>query len=432
MSIELITLLMFGSMVVLMMLGIPLGAVTGAIAATFMIGFYGLNGTMLIASRIYSFADSFVLVALPFFIFMAAVMERTGVARDLYDAISAWSGRMPGGVAVTTTVVAILLASMTGIVGGEIVLLGAIALPQMLRLGYDRKLSMGAISAGGALGSMVPPSINLIIYGLTANVSVSSLFKASIIPSLLMGGTYIVYILIRCVLDPRLAPAPTDPGTLSLGDKFRLLKGILLPVLIAGSVLGSIYLGIASVSEAAGIGAAAMIFAAWVRGALSWEMIRDASIQTVRTSAMILWLIFGAVALIGVYNLLGGITFIQNLMTNLPVTPILVIAFMMLVWIVLGMFMEGMAICLLTVPIFAPIVASFGYDLIWFGVLFSITCQIGYMTPPFGSAAFYLKGVAPPGITIEEIYNSYWPFIGLQTLTLLIVIAFPILALWTV
>jgi tripartite ATP-independent transporter DctM subunit len=431
MSIELITLVMFGGMVVLMLCGVPLGVATGSIAAVFTIGFYGFENVTLLTNRINSFIDSYVLISLPFFVFMASVMEQSGIATDLYNAMSVWAGKLHGGVAAMTTGVGMMMAVMSGVIGGEIVLLGLIALPQMLRMGYNRKLAIGTICAGGSLGTMIPPSITLIVYGLMVSKSISDLFLAAFIPGTIMGLSYITYILIRAYLNPALAPiASAEERNISLLEKIKLLKGVILPILIAFSVLGAIYGGITSVTEAAGIGAAAMIGAAWIRGKITWAIIVAASKQTIRTSAMVLWLIFGAVAFIGIYNLLGGGDFVQHVMAAIPVSSFMIIVIMCVIFVILGCFMDHTSICLLTIPLFAPIVEKLGYDLIWFGIIFSITCQTGYLSPPFGTAAFYLKGVAPKDISLDEIFRSNFPFVGMQLLNLAFFLCFPKIVLW--
>jgi tripartite ATP-independent transporter DctM subunit len=223
---------------------------------------------------------------------------------------------------------------------------------------------------------------------------------------------------------------PFEERNIPLADKLRLLKGLILPMGIAFGVLGSIYTGVAAVTEAAAVGVAGTIFAAWVRGELSWELLRGACHQTMSTCGLLLWLTFGATALIGVYNLLGGIRFIHDAMTDLPFAPIVVVMLMMAVLIVLGLFMDWVGILLLTMPIFVPIIQSLGYDPIWFGILFCINMQISYLSPPFGPAAFYLKSVAPPEISLQDIYRSLWPFMLLQITAMLLVMAFPQIALW--
>ena len=431
MSIEILTLIMLGSMVVLLVIGLPLAFVTGIIAFGFALFLYGPFALPLIASRIYGFVSVYALIAVPMFVFMASVLERSGIARDLFGAMHVLSGNLRGGLAIQTMAVAVLMAAMTGIIGGEIVLLGLVALPQMLRLNYDRQLAIGTVCAGGGLGTMIPPSIVLIFYGLTAQVSIGDLFLATVIPGLLLAGIYIAYILIRCYINPDLGPpAPVEERNLSFAEKLVMVRDILLPVLVVFMVLGSIYGGIASVSEAAGMGVIGVILCTWIRKELKWQLIRESLHQTMMTCGVILWLVFGATALIGVYNLMGGIDFVKNLMTGLPFPPIMILLIMMAILLVLGFFIDWIGIMLLTMPVFVPIVVEMGYDPIWFGILFCMNMQISYLSPPFGPAAFYLKGVAPPEISLQDIYNSLWPFMALQILGLAIVMAFPQLALW--
>ncbi len=431
MSIELLTVLMFGSMLVLLALGLPLAFVTGLIGVTFCLGLYGPNGLQLIASRIYSFMSEYALVSVPMFIMMASLMERSGVAKDLFDAMRTWAGKLPGGLGIQTLVAATIMGAMTGIIGGEIVLLGLIALPQMLRLGYDRKLAIGTICAGGSLGTMIPPSIVLIIYGLTVNVPIGDLFTANIVPGLLLAGVYILYILIRCQLNPQLGPpAPEAERNLSFVRKLAQLKGLILPLLVITAVLGTIYAGVASITEAAGMGVVGTMVASAVRRELTWANLRESLNQTMRTCGMLLWLSFGATAMIGVYNLAGGPAFVRELFTGLDLPAVGVILLMMLILVVLGTIMDWVGICLLTMPIFVPIVRELGYSPVWFGVLFCLNMQVSYLSPPFGPAAFYLKGVAPPEISLNDIFAALWPFIILQVIVLAGVLLYPDIALW--
>jgi tripartite ATP-independent transporter DctM subunit len=430
-SIELITVLMFGAMLVLLALGLPLAFVTGLIGVTFTVGLFGMNGLQLVASRIYSFMNEYALVSVPMFIMMASLMERSGVARDLFDAMRVWAGKLPGGLAIQTMVAATIMGAMTGIIGGEIVLLGLIALPQMLRLGYEKNLAIGTICAGGSLGTMIPPSIVLIIYGLTVNVPIGELFVANTVPGLVLAGVYMTYIFIRCQIDPRLGPpAPESERAVSLARKAMLLKGLALPMLVIAAVLGTIYLGIASVTEAAGMGVVGTVIASAIRRELRLADIRDSLKQTMQTCGMLLWLSFGATAMIGVYNLAGGPQFVKQLFTGLDLPPVAIVLLMMGILIVLGCVMDWVGICLLTMPIFVPIVRELGYDPVWFGVLFCLNMQISYLTPPFGPAAFYLKGVAPPDISLNDIFSALWPFILLQACVLFLVLFFPQIALW--
>ncbi|MEH6833114.1 MULTISPECIES: TRAP transporter large permease [Falsihalocynthiibacter] len=427
-GIEWGTLLMFVLLVGLLLTGTPLAMVTLLVALIFAIGWFGPNSVPLITSRVYSFVSSFVFVSVPMFVLMAAILDRSGIARDLFDAMKLVGGRLRGGVAVQTIFVAVILAAMSGIIGGEIVLLGLVALPQMLRLGYNRRLAIGVVCAGGSLGTMVPPSIVLIIYGLTANVSVGDLFTASFLPGFMLAGFYILYILFRSYIDPNAAPPPPMERT-PFKDQLPLLRGLILPMLVVGFVLGSIYGGIASVTEASAIGVAGVIASTILRREFSFRMLLDSALHTLATVGMIMWIGIGASALVGVYNLMGGIRFISTLITGVSDSPTVIILFMMLILFILGMFLDWVGIALLTMPIFVPIIKDLGYDPVWFGVLFAMNMQVSFLTPPFGPAAFYLKSVAPPDISLGEIFRSLVPFICLQVIAVGLLIIFPALAI---
>ena len=431
MGIEIISLLMVGSLILLLVIGMPMAYALGLVAMVFAVSFFGMNSLMLLSSRIYGFVNVYVLIAVPMFLMMASIMDKSGVAEDLYNAMRVWAGGMPGGVAHMTLLAAVFMAATTGIIGGEIILLGLVALPQMLRIGYDKNLAIGTICAGGSLGSMIPPSVVLIFYGLTAQVAIGDLFIAVIVPGLLLAGLYMVYITIRCLINPEIAPpVPIEQRNMSFAQKLGLIKNLILPLGVAFGVLGSIYAGIAAVSEAAAVGVAGTIVAAILRGRFSIQMLREALQQTMAACGLLLWLTFGATALIGVYNLLGGIAFVNGMISGLPFDRIYILLIMMLILIILGFFMDWVGILLLTMPIFVPIIKELGYDPVWFGILFCMNMQISYLSPPFGPAAFYLKGVAPPEISLADIYKALWPFILLQMLAIAIVIAFPDVALW--
>jgi tripartite ATP-independent transporter DctM subunit len=433
MGIETITILIVVVMILLMLLGVPLAWITMLLAVGCTVLWLGPNGLPLVASRVYGFVSEYVFVAVPLFVLMACILERSGVAQDLYRAMHIFAGGLPGGLAVQTTLVAVVMAAMTGIIGGEIVLLGLIALPQMLRLNYDPQLAIGTICAGGSLGTMIPPSVVLILYGLTANVSISDLFLAGITPGLLLCGLYIAYIVLRCWLNPALGPpAPAEDLNMPWQEKLALLKGLALPVMIIVWVLGSIYSGIASVTESAAVGACGAIASAAIRRELNWPMLRGALIQTMTTVGILLWLAFGANALIGIYNIMGGTTYLRGLITGLPLEPLGIIVVMMLILVVLGMFMDWIGILLLTMPIFVPVAKDLGFDPVWFGILFCMNMQASYLTPPFGPAAFYLKSVAPPEIDIQTIFKGVLPFVGLQLIGLFLILFFPEIALWPV
>jgi tripartite ATP-independent transporter DctM subunit len=425
-SIEWITILMFGSMIVMLLLGLPLAFVTGLIAAVFGMALFGPKSMLLISSRIYSFMNEYVLVSVPMFIMMASIMERSGVAKDLFDAMRVWAGRLPGGLAIQTMVAATIMGAMTGIIGGEIVLLGLVALPQMLRLGYDRGLAIGIICAGGSLGTMIPPSVVLIVYGLTAGVSISDLFLAAVVPGVLLGLIYIIYVITRCVLDPSLAPRASDADlALPWSEKLRLLRGLILPIIIIVWVLGSIYGGIASITESAGVGVVGAIASAAVRGRLTVELLRDAALRTMVTVGVLLWLTLGANAFIGIYNIMGGTGYLRNLIAGLPLPPLGIVLVMMGILLVLGCIIDWIGITLLTMPIFVPVIKGLGYDPVWFGVVFCMNMQVSFLSPPFGPAAFYLKSVCPPEISLTDIFRGFMPFILIQLLALSVLLIWP-------
>ncbi|MCF8483525.1 MAG: TRAP transporter large permease subunit [Rhodospirillum sp.] len=432
MGIEIITLLIVIALLALMAVGVPLGITTLTVSlATALLYFGERAGFFIVAANVGEVLHKYELIAVPFFIFMANVLERSGIAKSLFDSMAILGGRFRGSVAVQTCIVAVVLAAMSGIMGGEIVMLGLIALPQMLRLGYDKKLSIGIICAAGALATLIPPSVVLIVYGLAAQVSITKLFAASAVPGLVLACLYIGYILIRVRLNPAMAPIYDIPETaLPFTKRLKFMKGVVLPGLLIGSVLGVIYSGVATVTEAAALGAVGALVVAGIRGELTWLMARNAMRQTVLTMGSIIWLVLGAISLIGIYNRIGGGAFLRGVLTGLDIAPILVIAVMMLIVMVLGTFLEWIAIIFITVPIFAPVVVDLGYDPVWFGVLFAMNIQIYYLSPPFGPACFFLKSVAPRGIELQDIFAAVLPFIALQAVGLFLVLFFPELALW--
>lgn len=357
------SLLMLIMMIALLLTGMQLAFVTGFVALFFTLGWFGVDALPLVSSRMYSFVDGYIFLAVPMFVLMAALLDRSGIARDLFDAMKSVGRKVRGGVAVQTLLVAVLLASMSGVIGGETVLLGILALPQMLRLGYDRKLAIGTTCAGGALGTMLPPSIVLIIYGLTASVSIGDLFKASFVPALLLALFYIAYVLIRSHLNPALAPLPTQEELEEdARTKPNYFKALFFPLLSVATVLGSIYSGVASVTEASALGVVGIMISAVIRREMNWTMLKESAIATMRTCGMIIWIGIGATALVGVYNLMGGIDFVEDTILALSGgSPMGTLLIMMVILLVLGMFLDWVGVALLTMPIFVPIIINLGF-----------------------------------------------------------------------
>jgi tripartite ATP-independent transporter DctM subunit len=431
MSIELLSTFFVAVFIVVLLTGLPLAFATGSVAVFFSVVLFGLPGLTLIVGRVFTLMGNYVLLSVPLFIFMACVLEQAGIAEAIFRAAHVWAGRVRGGLAVAVIISCALMAAMVGVIGAEIVTMGVVALPAMLSRGYKKELALGCICAGGGLATLIPPSVVFIMYGLTAGVSIGQLYVAGVVPGLMLAGMYIAYIIVRCKVRPDFAPPASDAElAISLREKVALLKELILPGLVAFSVLGTLYMGWATPTEAAAVGVAGAIFAmAWNRK-FSWTKLRRAADDTAKVTVMLYWLFFGSSALIGVYTLAGGTKLIQDVLTGLPVPPIGVVILIQMVWIVLGCFIDWIGILLLTAPIFVPVVVSLGFDPVWMGVLFCMNMQISYISPPFGPAAFYLKGVTPAGITLVDIFRSIWPYLGLQVVALGLVISFPQIALW--
>jgi tripartite ATP-independent transporter DctM subunit len=431
MSIGLITLLLAIVFIALLLMGLPLAFSTGSVAVLFTILQFGPDVLIMIVTRIFTMMNNFILVAVPLFIFMACILESSGVAEDLFRTVYVWSGRMRGGLGVATIIACTIMAAMVGIIGAEITTFGMIALPAMFKRGYDKQLALGSVCCGGALATLIPPSVVFIMFGLMAGVSVGKLYIAGILPGLLLALFYSSYILIRAYLNPALAPsAPPEERDISLRQKFVMLTGLVLPGFIVLAVLGSIYLGIATPTEAAGTGSLGAIISAAIYRRLNWQMIKDAAIRTMKITCMLIWLFFGASAIIGYYTLAGGTDFVTQGLIGLKLGPIGTLIVMQIIWMILGCFIDWIGILLLTIPLFLPIIQEFGFDPIWIGVLYCLNMQISYISPPFGPGVFYLKAVTPEDITIGQIFRSTIPFFFLIVITLVLNNIFPQIALW--
>jgi tripartite ATP-independent transporter DctM subunit len=441
-GIGIVSLGIVAVLLLLMMTGMPLGIVTLIISVVCAFLFFGPKGLYLVSTNASGLLEKYPLVAVPLFVLMATILERAGIAEDLFDAMSIFAGNLRGGVALQTTIVAVILAAMSGVMGGEIVMLGLVALPQLLRLKYDRKLAIGLICAAGALATLIPPSIVMIVYGLSADVAIGDLFAAGFIPGLMLATFYVTYVLVRCNINPALAPTAAEIALMEGGERKGLSRdrmlAVLLCILLIACVMGSIYAGIASVTEAAGVGVFGAIIVAAVRHQFNYQLLRDSLANTMGVVGTIIWLILGAVAFVGLYNLVGGADFMRSLFAGLGLSPLGTVFVMMAILVVLGTFMEWIAIIFITVPVFAPVVRDLGPELgmepswaaVWFGILFVMNIQIYFLSPPFGPACFWLKSVAPKDISLQEIFISVLPFIVLQILGMLLVMFFPQVALW--
>jgi tripartite ATP-independent transporter DctM subunit len=394
-------------------------------------------------SRIFPFMTDYQLSAVPLFIFMAAVLEKAGIIEELFDAVYKWLGSVKGGLAAATVIACTALAAMVGVVGATEVTMGMIALPAMLKRGYDEKLACGALLSGGTLGILIPPSVMAIVYAVVAQQSLGELLVGSIFPGLLLSGLYVSYILVRCYINPSLGPALPPEERVSGREKLQLLKNTIAPILLIVLVLGVIFVGIATPVEAAGIGTFGALFISALHRRLNWPAIQEAAIATLKATAMVMWIFFGATMFVGFFIVKGGQEFVANSIIGTGLPPYGILFLMMVVLFVLGMFLDWVGILLLTVPIFVPILTKLSFDgmfgfagvkpddiSLWYGVIFIVNMQMAFLSPPFGYSLFYLKSVAPPSISMATIFKAAVPFIGLQAIGNLLCIVFPQIILW--
>ncbi|WP_290686920.1 MULTISPECIES: TRAP transporter large permease [unclassified Haematobacter] len=430
MSVELLTFLFFGSLLLFVLIGTPLVFVLGGVSVLFLYFEMGSVGFYLLSSKMWETMSNATLMAIPLFVFMATMLEKWGVAGDLYDMMHKWWGGVRGGLAIGTVMICVIFAAMSGISGAAVVTMGTIALPKMLERGYDKKLALGAINAGGGWGILIPPSILMVLYSLLTEVSAGRLFAAGIGPGLLLFVLVSIYILVRCLIQPQMGPSLPKEQRADWGEKFRSLRSVILPILIVVSVLGAIFGGFATPTEAAAIGVFGSLVATAVNGKFTRSVLWDSAISTLRLTTMIMWILFAAHAFSTAYTALGAQTLIEHLMSFIPGGKWGSLAFMLGVLFILGMVLDPVGIMLITLPVFLPVVQSYGFDPIWFGILFIIMMEVGYMTPPFGFNLFYLRGVAPPEVTMGDIYNSVIPYVLVTLLGVLLIILIPDIALY--
>ena len=430
MGLELFTLIIVASLLITLAIGLPLCFTLGGIAIIFTIGFWGPKGLLMAASTAYSVGTNDVIICVPLFIFMGTMLQCSGIADDLYGAMHRLLGPVNGGLAVGTVFISTVFAAMAGISAVATVTMGLIALPAMLKRGYHKSLAMGCIAGGGALGILIPPSITMILYALLANESVGKLFAGGVVPGIMLSVMFIGYILIRCRLQPHLAPAITSDEKLSFADKLKVLKTVIYPAILIFLVLGTIYLGIATPTEASGIGALGSVLVVILKKRFSWKTFRDACDGSLRLSVMSLWIVIGSSCFSAIYNAAGSQDLVTEVIANMPGGRWMVFAALQATYFVLGTFLDPTGIVLLCTPIFVPVIIKLGFDPAWFGITFIINMEMAYLTPPFGFNLFYLRSIVPEGITMTDIYRSVIPFIIIQMICLILVAMFPQLALW--
>ena len=430
MSIELITILLFGALIVFLALGLPLAFVMGGVGVIGSYLLWGDRGMYLIATQAYASMGKFTLLAIPLFIFMAMILERAGVADDLYTLMHRWMGPLAGGLAMGTVIICTIFAAMAGISGAATVSMGIIALPAMLSRGYDKSIAMGCISGGGALGILIPPSVPMILYATLTGISIGGLFAGGIMPGLLLAALFIIYIGIRCYFQPQLGPPLPVEERVSWREKLISLRAVLLPLMIIVMVLGSIYAGVCTATEASALGCVGAIISAIVYRKMTWNLIREACFRTAALTAMIIWILIAAYGFTSVYTGTGAHVLMEHIMMSIPGGKWVILITMQAIFFILGCILDPVGIIMICTPVFVPVITALGFDPLWFGVLFVMNMEMGYLTPPFGFNLFYMKAIAPPGITMTDIYKSIVPIVIIQGIGLAIVIIFPEIALY--
>ncbi len=422
------TVLLFGSLLLLLLLGLPLAFTFGGVAIVFTFLLWGPQSLSLIPLTAYEDVTNYILLAVPLFVFMANILEHSGIAENLYEMMYRWMGRLSGGLAIGTVVICAIFAAMAGISGVATITMGLIALPSMLHRGYSKQMAVGCISAGGTLGILIPPSVIMILYAFLTEESVGKLFIAGILPGVLITVLFVGYIGIRCLLNPELGPP--IPERSSWRQRISSLRAVILPAGLISAVLGAIYTGICTPTEASAVGAFGSLVCAAVHGRLNWKVFTQSLERTLLLTGMVMWILIGATCFTQLYTALGAPELLNQLMGGLRLSKWVILSLMMLVFFVLGMFMDPAGIIMICTPVFLPLVRSFGFDTVWFGILFTICMEMGYITPPFGFNLFYMKAIVPKEISMVDIYRSIIPFVCLEIVGLIIVILFPELALW--
>ncbi len=425
-------LLMFPALFLLIFLGFPVAFALMSVAFVFGYYTFGDAAFFQFMQKIEDVASNFILAAVPLFVFMGAMLERSGIAEKLFHAVHLWTRRLPGGVAVGTVIMCIIFAASTGVIGATETVVGLLAIPSMMRLNYSKSLISGTICAGGSLGTIIPPSVVVVVLGPIANVSIGDLMVGMIFPGLILSGLYIVYIILLCTFSPTAAPRVDDDEPLMpLGEKLVVtVKALVPPLFMIFAVLGSIMLGWAAPTEAAALGAAGAIVLTIAYGKFTLQTFSEALVKTLTVTSMIMLILLGGSIFTGVYVGSGGMSIMRDMLDAISLGPWgLLIIFLLLVFVA-GFFLEWISILLIFVPLFMPFIRDAGFDPVWFCMLILIMIQTSYLTPPMAPAIFYLRGIAPPEMTLRHMYVGVVPFLVIQLVALLIVMMFPETALW--
>ncbi len=432
MSYEAIAILMFVSMLLMMLTGQRVFAAIGIVSSVAALLLWGDGAVEMPFNAAFKLFNWYPLLTLPLFIYMGYILSESGIANDLYKMFHVWFGGLKGGLAVGTIALMVIVSAMNGLSVAGMAIGATIALPEMLRRGYDKIMITGVVQAGSSLGILVPPSVVLVLYGMIARQPVGKLWLAGAIPGLMMASLFIIYIIIRCKLQPNLAPALSkEELDIPRSEKIKLLKAGIIPFLIFFFMTGLFVMGITSLVESSAVGATAATLAALAKGRLNRKVIEETVRKTLGISCMFMWIILAALCFGSVFDGIGAVKAIESLfITQWNLTPWEVLIMMQLSYLVMGTFLDDTAMLVIVAPLYVPMVKALGFDPIWYGVLYTITCQIAYMTPPFGYNLFLMRAMAPKEITLMDIYKSIIPFVLVMTFALILVMVFPQIALW--
>jgi tripartite ATP-independent transporter DctM subunit len=432
MSPEMIAILMFSSMMVMLLTGQRVFAAIGIVASVASLALWGTGGSDLPFAAAMKLMKWYPLLTLPMFIFMGYILSESKIADDLYKMFHVWMGNINGGLAIGTIGLMVLVSAMNGLSVAGMAIGATIALPELLRRGYDKIMVTGVIQAGSSLGILIPPSVVLVLYAMIARQPVGQLWLAGVFPGLMMAGMFILYIAIRCRIQPELGPPLSEEErNIPLAEKLRLLRSGLLPILIFAAMMVPFVKGWTSLVESSAIGAMTAFFVAVIKKRMTMAVFEASVRQTLAISCMFMWIILAAMAFGSVFDGLGAVGAIEGLFTEqLHLSPWTILVIMQLSFLVMGTFLDDTAMLVIVAPLYVPLVGALGFDLVWYGVLYTITTQIAYMTPPFGYNLFLMRAMAPPEIGLRDIYRSIVPFVGIMILALIVVMVFPQIALW--
>ena len=419
--------LIFTVLLILIMVGIPIAFSLGIVSLGMVLIFLGPNQLMLFSTTAFGQLNNFALVAIPLFVFMAEIILHSGVSTDAFDMLAKWTSKLPGSLAVAAQLTCTLFAAVCGASTATAAAVGSIAIPEMLNRGYDKRLTCGSIAAGGALGALIPPSIYMIIYGTLVEQSIGQLFMGGVIPGLMISGMFITYIIIRCIYNPKLAPQLTE---VTWKDRWRSLYKVWAILFLALSMLVSIYIGIATPSEIAGVGAFLAVVIGLSYRRLTWKAVKGSFLSTCRITCFIGWILVAATVFGYILSYLQLPQKLSEWILSVTTSPAVVILGINLILIFLGCLMDPAGILLVTIPIFVPIVKAAGFDLVWFGVMFVVNTELAQITPPLGLNLFIIKGISPPEVTLKDILIGALPFMILDTIALALVCIFPEIILW--